>query len=273
MQQYNANQMQGQLQPQPQQQQYFQPQYMQPQYIYPMYPQLPAEFKITDEPRKNMPYSPYYSIDVEAVATGPRHNERAVAHVAVVDANENVLLNVYVKPEKKIFSCLTALTGVTREAIEEHGIPLSEAIALVKQVLHKDAILVGQAVLKDVQWMRLKDGEDFKELADLAQLWKVWNQHYMNWAFHSLQHKAKALLAVPVIEPHHPAMDALLGVRLYALYKYFEAQPNQQAMDIARMQILSVPTEPSFAKVNPVVEGACMGYKKSCKCGAPFFYG
>jgi len=46
--------------------------------------------------------APFFSVDVECVATGPQHNQRAVAHIAVVDQWERVLLNVYVLPKEKV---------------------------------------------------------------------------------------------------------------------------------------------------------------------------
>ena len=44
----------------------------------------------------------YISLDVECVATGKRHDDRDVCLVAVVDANEKVILKRKVKPEKLI---------------------------------------------------------------------------------------------------------------------------------------------------------------------------
>jgi hypothetical protein len=74
----------------------------------------------------------YMSIDVECVATGLRHNDRAVAQIALVDQArpcrapavrvplltprpptqfEQPLLNLYVRPEEAVVSYLTPLTG------------------------------------------------------------------------------------------------------------------------------------------------------------------
>lgn len=75
-----------------------------------------------------------YAIDVECVATGPTHNDRAVAQVAVVDQHERVVLNIYVKPPTPVFAYLTALTGVTKEHVENEGISLAEAVERVRQV-------------------------------------------------------------------------------------------------------------------------------------------
>lgn len=41
------------------------------------------------------------------------NSDRDVARIAVVDEEENVVFDQYVKPEKKIVSYLTQLTGIT----------------------------------------------------------------------------------------------------------------------------------------------------------------
>lgn len=35
--------------------------------------------------------------------------------------------------------------------------------------------------------------------------------------------------------------------------------------------LLATQPEPSFARKNPSFEGVCMGNRKTCTCGAPFF--
>lgn len=38
-----------------------------------------------------------------------------------------------------------------------------------------------------------------------------------------------------------------------------------------KVMLLSTPPPPSFAKRYPIFEGCCMGNRKTCMCGAPFF--
>ena len=45
-----------------------------------------------------------YALDVECVATGKTHNDRAVAQIGLVDAYGRCVLNVYVKPKKEVVS-------------------------------------------------------------------------------------------------------------------------------------------------------------------------
>ena len=46
---------------------------------------------------------------------------------------------------------------------------------------------------------------------------------------------------------------------------------GKQALEEAKQRLLDTPPEPSFAKLNPSFEGCCMGNRKTCTCGAPFF--
>ena len=45
---------------------------------------------------------------------------------------------------------------LTKELLEASGIPLQHAIATLRQCLPRHAILVGQNIAKDVQWLNLR---------------------------------------------------------------------------------------------------------------------
>ena len=92
----------------------------------------------------------YIALDVECVATGRRHDDRDVALVAVVDANEQVILKRKVKPEKPVMSYLTPLTGLRKGDLDD-GKRLSDVLREVKDLLGRDVVLVGQGVKSDIQ--------------------------------------------------------------------------------------------------------------------------
>lgn len=46
-----------------------------------------------------------YSIDVECVATGVQHHDRATAQIALVDSNATVIVNIFVKPTMPVVRC------------------------------------------------------------------------------------------------------------------------------------------------------------------------
>jgi len=212
---------------------------------------------------------PWYSLDCECVATGSKHNQRAVGQISLIDQNERVILNLYVKPKEKVFSYLSELSGLDEELISK-GIELDKAMETLKKALPKNAILVGQNILQDVQWLDLKEGTDFGGLMDLAGVWRVYNEKYRGYSYFSLQHEVKALLNLSQSGPHNAVTDAILSVRLYNLYLSIKNDTSQ--LKQAHQLLLETPMDPSFAKLNPVHDGVCMGQKKSCKCGAPFFF-
>jgi hypothetical protein len=116
-----------------------------------------------------------FSIDVECVATGTQHNDRATAQIALVNANAEVILNVVVKPSSTIVSYLTPLTGLDKHIMDEKGISIEDAMTQLRQALPKDAVLVGQNIMKDVEWLGLQRGVDFGGMLDLAGLLRCWN--------------------------------------------------------------------------------------------------
>ena len=135
----------------------------------------------------------YVSIDVECVATGPRHDARAVALVAVMDQDERVLLEKKVKPKEKVMSYLTPLTGI-REGNLDDGEPLEKVVAEVKGLLGSDVVLVGQGVKSDVVWLQLREGKDYESTVELGDLFKTYNPRYERDNFFSLSHEANTLL-------------------------------------------------------------------------------
>ena len=86
----------------------------------------------------------------------------------------------------------------------------------------------------------------------------------------SLQHSAKVLVNVVQDEPHSAASDAALSVRLYNLY--LAIKDDADKLKEAHWRLLNNPVDASFAKKNPTYDGVCMGQKKTCTCGAPFFF-
>ncbi|KAI8466778.1 MAG: ribonuclease H-like domain-containing protein [Monoraphidium minutum] len=212
----------------------------------------------------------YYSIDVECVATAPDHNSRAVAQIALVDQFEQVVLNLYVRPDRPVVSYLTALTGLTADMVENYGRPLAEQVELLKRYLPKEAALVGQNILMDVQWLGLKEGADFASCIDLAGLYRAWNPRYNSWSVFSQDHCAKHLLGWDVDSASHDAAgDAAKSIRLFNYWQQLHSDAD--AWRRAQEALLGAPPSQSFAKKHPSYDGVCMGNRRTCTCGAPFF--
>ena len=135
----------------------------------------------------------YYSVDVECVATGRRHDDRAVAFVALVDKNEKLLYKTKVRVDVPILSYLTPLTGLRKGDLDD-GKSLDTVIRDIKGFLGPDAVLVGQGIQSDIEWLKLQEGVDFGSSVDLAELFKVYNPKYNNYSYFKLQHEANVLL-------------------------------------------------------------------------------
>ncbi|KAI3428820.1 hypothetical protein D9Q98_007637 [Chlorella vulgaris] len=212
----------------------------------------------------------HFSIDVECVATGTDHNSRSVGQISLVDEHERVLCNFYVRPEQPVVSYLTPLTGLSAPLLAQHGMPFAQAVAMLQQCLPSSAILVGQNIRKDVEWLGLKEGMHFEQMMDLTGLFRVWNPQYKSYSIFGQDHLAKVLLNWDTSAGGHDAVgDALKSIRLFKLYQ--QLQGDQEQWKAAQQALLDAPPQPSFARKNPSYDGVCMGNRKSCTCGAAFF--
>jgi RNA exonuclease 4 len=211
----------------------------------------------------------YYSIDVECVATGRRHDERGVALVAVVDKNERLILRKKVKIDRsKVVSYLTPLTGI-RPGDLDNGESLDSVIRQVKSLLGPNVVLVGQGIANDIKWLNLREGVDYNYSVDLGQFFKVYNPRYSNYSYFNLQHEANILLGPGTLtgDEHDPGRDAAVSIRLFN--KYY-ANPRLKEQDAKRL--LQTRPQPSWAKRNNYQwEGVCMAsyMPRLCICGAP----
>lgn len=217
--------------------------------------------------------TPLYSIDVECVAPSVLHNDRMIASIALVDADAKQVLNLYIRPHKPVVSYLTPLTGITAELLDAHGVPLEEALATLRTLLPKNAWLVGQNILKDVQWLGLVEGVDFAAQVDLAALLRVFNPRFGSYTYFGQDHYVRAWLGEEAArgegDSHDALADARCSMMLFQAYRKVQHDPKAVAAIGARA--LSTRARPSFAKLNPEFEGVCMGNRQTCKCGAPFF--
>lgn len=217
------------------------------------------------------PGAPLFSIDVECVATGVQHHDRSVAQISLVNDRSEALLNLYVRPEKAVVSYLTPLTGLTAEHLDAHGVLLEEAVATLRSQLPPNAVLVGQNILKDVEWLGLVEGKDFGSMVDLAALLRAWNPKFGSFTMMSQDHYAGVWLGLHRTEAdaHDAVADAIISMRLF--HAYAAVQHDAAAVAAQATRVLATPAKPSFAKLNPVFEGCCQGNRQTCKCGAPFF--
>eukprot|EP00128_Syssomonas_multiformis_P014267 Colp12_sorted_trinity150504_noHs@36303 len=215
------------------------------------------------------PGQPVFSIDVECVATGVQHNARSVAQVALVDEWSRPIFNTYIKQDMPVLSHIHELTGLTKEVLDKHGLPLAEAMAYLRSHLSPNAILVGQSIQKDVQWLQLAEGVDYHSLIDLSGLFRVWNPARGEYTNFSQDHCAKVWIGVGDRAQHDAITDAAISMSLFNAYRTVQWDAGR-LMEL-QMATLAAPRVPGFSALHPVVDGCCMGNRKLCTCGAPFY--
>lgn len=185
-----------------------------------------------------------------------------------VDEWARPILNVLIKQHVPVVSYITPLTGLTKEVIETHGLPLADALALLRAHLPPQSILVGQNILKDVQWLQLAESVDYHSLIDISALFRVWNPQRNEMTSFSQDHCARVWLGIES-RPHHDAMgDAQISMSLFNIYRSTQWDPAR--MYQYQQIMLNTPRIPGFSSLNPAVDGCCMGNHKKCTCGAPF---
>lgn len=133
----------------------------------------------------------YISIDVECVATGRGHNDRAPASVALVGFDGKVILDLKIHQVDRPLDYLTPYSGLTDADFGE-ALPLAEVVLQVKQALLQkpNTVLVGQSIENDITWLGLVEGTDFASSRDLAETFKSADNH-----MYSLDFASKSLLS------------------------------------------------------------------------------
>ena len=137
----------------------------------------------------------YFCVDVEALATGRGHgtSDRSPCSVVVMGKDKRVLLKRMIRVDKPIVSYLTPLTGIRPGDLR--GAPsYEEVVREVKALLGRDAVLVGQSVKSDIEWMKLEQGKDYSSTVELGDLFKTYNSRCNNYWYFTLAHEANQLI-------------------------------------------------------------------------------
>ena len=270
---------------------------------------------------------PIFSIDVECIATGfgscargindgcgnegqskegipaNQYNERSHRYpgrIAMVDSEGNLVTDIVIRPPqdgKGVVSYLTPLTGLTMEmCLGDDAKSLQEAVDTIKGLLPKNAILVGQAIDHDVEWLGLTPGKDFERMVDISEIFRQRmpavlaqaaevlkakeadelddlesssdpsSDEYLGFATRyrhfSLRHVCLNLLGTDIQSGvHDPIVDAKYSLMLF--HKYRNSSVTQ--LRIVRDGLHRAPITPGFAAENtPVIDGVCVsaaGYR------------
>lgn len=228
------------------------------------------------------PGQPVFSMDVECVATGVQHNARSVAQVALVDEWSRPVFNAYIKQDAPVSSYIYELTGLTEQILNQYGLPLgtvtygmvcmnalafpshawnihaclycvAEAMAHLRAHLSPSAVLVGQSIQKDVQWLQLCEGVDYHSLVDLSGLFRVWNPSRDDFTNFSQDHCARVWIGIGDRSQHNAVTDAAISMSLFNAYRTLQWDPDR--LEQMQKRTLSAPRVPGFSALYPTIDG------------------
>lgn len=129
----------------------------------------------------------------------------------------------------------------------------ADALALLRSYLSPSAILVGQSIGKDVQWLQLAKGVDYHSIIDLSELFRVWNATRGTYTNFSQDHCAKIWLGIAERSRHDAVTDAAISMNLFNAYRTVQWNPAQ----LHQLQIatLTAPRILGFSSTHPVLDG------------------
>lgn len=126
-------------------------------------------------------------------------------------------------------------------------------MAYLRSHLSPNAILVGQSIQKDVQWLQLAEGVDYHSLIDLSGLFRVWNPARGEYTNFSQDHCAKVWIGVGDRTQHNAITDAAISMSLFNAYRTVQWDAGR-LMEL-QMATLAAPRVPGFSALHPVVDG------------------
>jgi hypothetical protein len=197
-----------------------------------------------------------------------QHDTRSVAHIALVDEWCRPICSLFIKQEIPVASYLTPVTGLTKEIIDDLGVPFVDALAMLQLHLSSNAVLVGHDIRKTVHWLDLVQGLHFACMVDLVALFKVWDSKLERWTIFCQDHVAKCWLGLMSRSHFDVLADATISMSLFNAYRH--CQYNPEALAMMRIRILTTPRTLSLSATTPSIDGCCLGNKGQCTCGAPF---
>jgi RNA exonuclease 4 len=109
----------------------------------------------------------YFAVDCEMVGVGMGGIDSALARVSVINWNNEIVLDTYVKVDQEVTDYRTFVSGIRPEHIEcESAMPLAQVQTLVASIL-RGKILIGHALENDLKVIGLQ--HPWSDIRDTAQ--------------------------------------------------------------------------------------------------------
>ena len=171
----------------------------------------------------------FIALDCEMVGAGLKGFESILARVSVVNFHGNILLDVYIRPTRKVVDYRTAVSGVTAghltaskedPSVNIFGQPLLSLPQLQEQLipLLQDRIVIGHALHNDFSALLLSSNHPRKLIRDTSR-YKPFKA-LANGRSPSLKILAAKILGVKIQGSSHDSVDdARIAMLLYRAVK------------------------------------------------------
>ena len=244
--------------------------------------------------------SPHFAIALGHVATGPKHTDRALAQIVVVDDQLNstcfhVSVSGPAGSTTQITSCLQPITGIALRDVEQ-GQSFTSAVNKLRSKLGKDAVLIGQSIRETATTLRLEAGRDYEDLIDFDEEFCYQDPHFLSRSYFELRHLA-TLSGIDVGTLLGAEADALIMAKLYKrfcqegplpredraiaqekLHQALSRDPStveeiDSSDNISKLRLRALSTRPDATKADLLghkYDGVCLTSRPSrCVCQSP----
>mmetsp|Transcript_17028 Transcript_17028/g.36938 ORF Transcript_17028/g.36938 Transcript_17028/m.36938 type:complete len:491 (+) Transcript_17028:369-1841(+) len=164
----------------------------------------------------------YFALDCEMVGVGPTGTESALARVVIVNYDEEIVLDKFVKVDQPVTDYRTFVSGVTASDLESpDALTFAECQKLVRKVLH-GKILIGHGLTSDLTVMDISHPWcDIRDTARYAPFMRKVHSKDTNTTV-LMPQKLRDLvwdkcgMQIQVLgKSHDPREDALAALNLY----------------------------------------------------------
>jgi RNA exonuclease 4 len=185
----------------------------------------------------------YFAVDCEMVGVGMGGIDSALARVSVINWNNEIVLDTYVKVEQEVTDYRTFVSGIRPEHIEcESAMPLAQVQTLVATIL-RGKILIGHALENDLKVIGLQHPwSDIRDTAQYAPFMRKISKENDEKIF--CPRKLRDLVweqcgrQIQVIgKAHSPVEDAIAAMDLYkSARNEWEVQKMQEVNRVQQQQ-------------------------------------
>ena len=212
-----------------------------------------------------MATSTVVAINVDYVATGTGHLDRAICRVSLATGGADVLDAVVRVPViRDTMSVYTGLELVDFEGADE----FADVVAKTREALAKytDVLLVGHGLARCARGMQLVAGRDYQSSVDVIDLLRSWNRRFGHWNYYALP-KICHVASVDVPRDSSERALAMLAIyeRLQGPFAASTMKDKLQQLQYGRGFPESVSRKPTPP------DGVCVwAYREDmCTCGQP----